>query len=48
MAEGLERRPGEHRVVKTRFSAFFHTPLDLMLRYCVLDESVGGRHQGQA
>mmetsp|Transcript_18508 Transcript_18508/g.39752 ORF Transcript_18508/g.39752 Transcript_18508/m.39752 type:complete len:189 (+) Transcript_18508:93-659(+) len=30
--EGLEVRPGDMQLVKKRFSAFFHTHLDLILR----------------
>ena len=32
VVDGLEPADGEHRVVKTRYSAFFATPLDLLLR----------------
>jgi len=32
LVAGLEVQPGEHVLIKKRFSAFFHTHLDLMLR----------------
>ena len=42
LLDGLEALPGEHVVIKRRFSAFNHTHLDLMLRWglaCASDEA---------
>ena len=36
LVDGLERADGEPIVVKRRFSPFFHTHLDLILRRCVV------------
>jgi len=40
LADGLVPRPGEHKIVKWRFSAFFATNLDLVLRREGIDHIV--------
>jgi len=40
LADGLVARPGEHKIVKSRFSAFFATNLDLVLRREGIDHIV--------
>jgi len=40
LADGLVPRPGEHKIVKSRFSAFFATNLDLVLRREGIDHIV--------
>ena len=33
--DGLTRHDSEYQIVKKRFSPFFHTHLDLLLRRCI-------------
>jgi nicotinamidase-related amidase len=34
LVDGLETMPQEVVIIKKRFSPFFHTPLDMILRRC--------------
>lgn len=40
LADGLSPNDGEHKIVKSRFSAFFATNLDLVLRRVGIDHVV--------